>query len=119
MEISTVQVELFLPIKKFEDICQYIIEGKSFRVLGLPGLGKTRLVCEAFKGRDYDVSYCDCKDQSNKDITNAFEALNEKTKKRQTVVLDNCSKILNTTIHDLISLLSTKNRKAFFEMIEI
>lgn len=94
--------ELFLPTKKFEDICQYIIEGKSFRVLGLPGLGKTRLVCEAFKGRDYDVSYCDCKDQSNKDITNAFEALNEKTKKRQTVVLDNCSKTLNTTIHDLI-----------------
>ena len=94
--------EIFLPTKKFDDICQYIIEGKSFRVLGLPGLGKTRLVCEAFKGRDCDVSYCDCKDQSNKDITNAFEALNEKTKNRQTVLLDNCSKSLNATIHELI-----------------
>ena len=94
--------EFFMPTKKYEDICRFISEEKSFRILGLPGLGKTRLVCEAFKGKGYDVSYCDCKDQSNKDVINAVEALNEKTNIKQTVVLDNCSKSLNTTINDLI-----------------
>ena len=37
----------FLATKTFDEIFELARQGKSFRVLGLPGLGKTRLVGEA------------------------------------------------------------------------
>ena len=53
--------EPFLPAKKFVEIQDRIATGKSFRLLALPGIGKTRMVCEAFRGMDINLYYCDCK----------------------------------------------------------
>lgn len=76
-----------------------ITKGQSFRLLGLPGLGKTRMVCEAFRGRDNDVYYCDCRDQGIKEVEKALESLmSHRSNIKQTVILDNCSQRLSTIV---------------------
>lgn len=92
----------FLATKKFEEIFDLARQGKSFRVLGLPGLGKTRLVGEAFRGRDYNVTYCDCNEKNSAKILGAFEKLIESSNERQVVILDNCSTKLCSFVNDTI-----------------
>ena len=88
----------------FHEIYDRITNRQSFRLLGLPGLGKTRMVGEAFRGRDIDVYYCDCSEQNNRDVVLAIEKLmNHRGNKNQTVILDNCSQKLSGYAWDMIN----------------
>lgn len=82
--------EPFLPAGAFQTIRGLIDTGKSFRVLALPGIGKTRMVCEAFRGVDMNLYYCDCKNRNIGTIKEAIGKLLESTKNKQTIVVDNC-----------------------------
>lgn len=87
----------------FSEIFDRITKGQTFRLLGLPGLGKTRLVGEAFRGRDLDVYYCDCKEQSNIVVEEAVGKLMiHRGNQKQTVILDNCSQKLCGYVTDSI-----------------
>lgn len=88
----------------FDIIYDKIKNGDSFRLLGLPGLGKTRIIGEAFRGRDHDAYYCDCSVQNQTEILQAFEKLMAcHISKRQTVILDNCSQRLNNYVTESIN----------------
>lgn len=88
----------------FEKILAMSEAGKSFRLLALPGLGKTRMVGESFRGRDNDVYYCDCKEQLTKDVMSAVERLLEQRgSMRQTIILDNCSQSLCGQVDNMIN----------------
>lgn len=88
----------------FANVLGKVNAGNSFRLLGLPGLGKTRMVGETFRGRDNDVYYCDCKEQQRKDVINAVERLLARQgKRRQTVILDNCDQRLCGQVNDTIN----------------
>lgn len=88
----------------FINVLGIVEAGRSFRLLGLPGLGKTRMVGEAFRGRDNDVYYCDCKEQQGKDVINAVERLlAHQGKRRLTVILDNCNQRLCGQVNDTIN----------------
>ncbi len=77
--------------------------GQSFRLLGLPGLGKTRMVGEALRGRENDVYYCDCKDQPNVRVIEAVDKLfHHRGSEKQVVILDNCNQRLCGSVNDLI-----------------
>lgn len=77
---------------------------QSFRLLGLPGLGKTRMIGEAFRGKDNDVYYCDCNEQSNRYVLEAIEKLlSQRGNKRQVIILDNCSQKLCGLVNDTIN----------------
>jgi hypothetical protein len=95
------------PFKKteaFTKVLKMVEDGQSFRLLGLPGLGKTRMIGESFRGRDNDVYYCDCREQLNKDVNEAVERLmNHRGNRKQTVVLDNCNQLLCGQINDTIN----------------
>ena len=95
------------PYKKtdaFTQLEETIKTGRSFRLLGLPGLGKTRMVGEAFRGRDNDVYYCDCREQQNKDVIRSVEQLmTQRGDRRQAVILDNCDQRLCGQVNDLIN----------------
>lgn len=94
----------FKKTQLFQQIFDKVTNRQSFRLLGLPGLGKTRMVGEAFRGRDNDVYYCDCREQSNGAVVQAIERLMQhRGNKNQTVVLDNCSQKLNGYISDSIN----------------
>ena len=94
----------FKATEAFEVISKKIKEGQSFRLLGLPGLGKTRMVGEALKGRDIDVYYCDCREQPIKDVMEAIDKLMiHGGVKKQTVVLDNCSQKLCGYVNDAVN----------------
>lgn len=80
----------FLSAEKFKEIQIKIKEGKSFRLLALPGIGKTRMVCEAFRGVDMNLYYCDCKNKNIGAIIEAIGKLLENTKEKQILVIDNC-----------------------------
>lgn len=80
----------FLPAGAFERIKGMIDSGKSFRVLALPGIGKTRMVCEAFRGVDMNLYYCDCKNRNTGTIKESIGKLLDSTKEKQTIVVDNC-----------------------------
>lgn len=92
----------FKATKKYEEIFDLVRQGKSFRVLGLPGLGKTRLVGEAFRGRDYNVTYCDCNEKNSVRVLDAFQMLIESSKERQVVILDNCTSKLCSFVNESI-----------------
>ena len=88
----------------FQKIYDMVTNRQSFRLLGLPGLGKTRMVGEAFRGRDIDVYYCDCREQTRRDVEQAIEKLMlHRGNKNQTVILDNCSQKLSGYIGDTIN----------------
>lgn len=87
----------------FQEISDRVTKRQSFRLLGLPGLGKTRMIGEAFRGREIDVYYCDCREQTDRDILQAIEKLmNHRGNKNQTVILDNCSQKLSGYAWDTI-----------------
>ena len=90
--------EPFLPAKKFVEIQERIATGKSFRLLALPGIGKTRMVCEAFRGLDINLYYCDCKNKNTGIIREAIGKLLESTKDKQIVVVDNCDQTAHSTL---------------------
>ena len=93
----------FKQTKAYGAIYERVASGISFRLLGLPGLGKTRMVGESFRGKDTDVYYCDCKDQGNKIVENAVDELMEhRGSKRQVVILDNCPQKLCGNVTDAI-----------------
>ena len=86
----------FKKTQLFHEIYERVTNRQSFRLLGLPGLGKTRIVGEAFRGREIDVYYCDCREQTSRDIVPAIEKLmSHRGNKNQTVILDNCSQKLS------------------------
>lgn len=88
----------------FDNIYDKIRRGQSFRLLGLPGLGKTRMIGEAFRERDIDVYYCDCREQINRDVEQAVDSLmRHRRTSKQTVILDNCSQKLCSRVLDLIN----------------
>ena len=94
----------FKRTEAFEKIMAMAESGKSFRLLALPGLGKTRMVGEMFRGRDNDVYYCDCREQPNKDVLRAVELLMEQRGSyRQTIILDNCTQNLCGQVDDTIN----------------
>lgn len=94
----------FKRTEAFENLLAMAEAGKSFRLLALPGLGKTRMVGELFRGRDNDVYYCDCRIQPLKDIMNAVECLLEQRgSMRQTIILDNCSQSLCGQVDSMIN----------------
>ena len=82
--------EPFMPAGAFQKIKGLIDTGKSFRVLALPGIGKTRMVCEAFRGVDMNLYYCDCRNRNTGTIKESIGKLLESTKEKQTIVVDNC-----------------------------
>ena len=85
----------FKPTKPYADIYDRVSSGASFRLLGLPGLGKTRMVGEAFRKNNNDVYYCDCRSQNAKEIMGAVDSLMERRgNAKQVVILDNCSQSL-------------------------
>lgn len=85
----------FCKTKLYKKVYDKIIEGRSFRLIGLPGLGKTRMVGEAFRGREIDVYYCDCREQANNIVEQAIvNLLEHRVDRKQTVILDNCSQKL-------------------------
>lgn len=88
----------FLPAEKFKVIKSKIEEGKSFRLLALPGIGKTRMVCEAFRDRDMNIFYCDGKNRSASEIKDSFSKLLDSSKELQTVVVDNCDQSLHSAL---------------------
>lgn len=93
----------FKRTEAFEKILAMAEKGRSFRLLALPGLGKTRMVGEAFHGKDNDVYYCDCKEQPNKDVMKAIDQLMEQRgATRQTIILDNCNQGLCTQVDEAI-----------------
>lgn len=94
----------FLPVKCFSEIRDKIGKGNSFRLLGLPGLGKTRMVGEAFRGNDIDVYYCDCRNVLKHKVQDAVEVLlTERAESKQIVILDNCDQKLCGYISDSIN----------------
>lgn len=94
----------FWPTHVFIDLKEKIATGISFRLLGLPGLGKTRMVGESFRGRDNDVYYCDCKNQSNNTVQEAVEKLLvQRGSHKQVVILDNCTQQLCGYINDSVN----------------
>lgn len=94
----------FLPVKCFDEIKVRIEKGMSFRLLGLPGLGKTRMVGEVFRGNDNDVYYCDCKIVQSQIVLNALESLlTQRTRSKQIVILDNCDQKLCGYATDMIN----------------
>ena len=82
--------EPFLPAGAYQTIKNLIDTGDSFRVLALPGIGKTRMVCEAFRGKDMNLYYCDCKNRNAGAIKESIGKLLDSTKDKQTIVVDNC-----------------------------
>ena len=93
----------FFPSKFFGELKNLLASGKSIRLMGLPGLGKTRMLMEAMREDDVDGYYCDCRDQSNRDISDAVEKLlSVNGKGKPVVILDNCTKSLSGKISDLI-----------------
>lgn len=94
----------FLPVKCFEEIRVRIEKGLSFRLLGLPGLGKTRMVGEVFRRKDNDVYYCDCKTAQSRTVLDAVEKLlTQRIRSQQIVILDNCDQKLCGYATDMIN----------------
>ena len=94
----------FLPVKYFDEIRVRIEKGLSFRLLGLPGLGKTRMVGEVFRSNDNDVYYSDCKTVQSRTVLVAVEKLlTQRTRSKQVVILDNCDQKLCGYTTDMIN----------------
>lgn len=87
----------FFQAGKFNEIKAKIESGKSFRLLALPGLGKTRMVCEVFRNVDMNLYYCDCKDNNIGVIRDAIGKLLDSTKDKQIIVVDNCEQRAHST----------------------
>lgn len=94
----------FKPTKPYADVYDKALSGISFRLLGLPGLGKTRMVGEAFRNNNNDVYYCDCRNESTKEVMGAVDRLMERRcDTKQVVILDNCGQSLCGFMQDSIN----------------
>ena len=93
---------------------------ESIRLIGLSGLGKTRILLEAFRTTETEESinvnskvlYLNCNYHSNTDYQTLFAKLT-KEKENRIVILDNCSKALHRQLlhfihndNNLISLIT-------------
>lgn len=93
----------FKSTELFEELSEKIEKGLSFRLLGLPGLGKTRMICEALRGKDNDVYFCDCRMLSDKEVLDAVAKLmSSRGSNKQLIILDNCSQKLCSYVNDAI-----------------
>jgi len=80
----------FISNNKIEEVKKLLrSESDSIRLLGLSGLGKTRILCEAFKDTtEFPLYYCDCNNSSSI-IGATINILNSNND--CTIVLDNCA----------------------------
>lgn len=82
-------------LSKYADI---IRNAKRLRIIGLSGLGKTRLVLETFRKADTDVDklnkqnylYCDLQETSKEEVTKVLKNLILQDFPEAIVILDNC-----------------------------
>lgn len=96
----------FIWTTKLRDYKEHLINGKGIvRLLGLSGLGKTKLVLECFRDSDINVHYLYCDSQRT-----TIEILENKLSfifkeyKEAVLVLDNCNK---ETLNRIVDLKST------------
>lgn len=84
---------------------------QSIRLVGLSGLGKTRILFETFKPNPLDsesnllssrVLYLNCNNHSNLDYENIFTRLRKMEEKR-VIILDNCSIQLHRQLLEFIN----------------
>lgn len=84
----------FIWTTKLRDYKEQLINGKKIvRLLGLSGLGKTKLVLECFRDSDKNVHYlyCDCQRTTIEKLENKLSFF-FKEYKEAGLVLDNCNK---------------------------
>ena len=88
----------------------------NFRVIGQPGIGKTRTLFEIFRERDGDdqskllsarVLYVNCNDHSNYDFHLLLQKIVD-DKDDKIIVLDNCSKDLHRSLKTLVESVDSK-----------
>jgi hypothetical protein len=123
-EKSILTRETFIPSAKGDEIHKLLSESLpdpklTIRILGLSGLGKTRILLETFRpiASDKDsiflssrVLYMNCSDNPNADYQTIFTRLNLEQEGR-IVVLDNCS----IEIHrQALAFARRDNNKTFF-----
>jgi hypothetical protein len=79
--------------KELETVKSHLISDKIVRLLGVSGLGKTRLVYESFREEQYSQNflYCDCQINNKDKILNAIYTVSGEFPEA-TLALDNCSK---------------------------
>lgn len=87
-------------LRQFESL---ILSEKKLRMTGLSGLGKTRLVLEAFRGTDekQHYLYCDCQKNDKKSITDTLKDAILTQYPEAIVVLDNCDENDFRDYHEL------------------
>ncbi len=87
-------------LRHFESL---ILSEKKLRITGLSGLGKTRLVLEAFRGTDdkQHYLYCDCQKNDKKSITATLKDSILTQYPEVIVVLDNCDENDFRDYHEL------------------
>jgi CRISPR/Cas system CSM-associated protein Csm2 small subunit len=93
----------FIWTTKLRDYKAQLINGKSIiRLLGLSGLGKTKLVLECFRDSDVNVHYlyCDCQRTTIEKLENKLSFF-FKEYKEAVLVLDNCNKETLNHVVDL------------------
>lgn len=76
-----------------EGYSQSILSSKIVRVIGLSGLGKTRLILETFRSREKDRShylYCNCLHHSKEEIISKLKYSILTLYPEAIIVLDNC-----------------------------
>lgn len=97
-----IYLQPFYPPRNYSTTMKYIDEGRSFRLLGFPGMGKTRTICEAFKKMTADVNYCDCNNLTVLNIKEPIIKLIRSNKSKQTIILDNCKADLCSDVRRMI-----------------
>jgi hypothetical protein len=107
-EKATPSMEKFIKNDKIDELFQLILSElkspkESIRILGLSGLGKTRMLLELFRPSLSDndsiilssrVLYINCNFHPNADLQSLFSKLNTDQEDR-IVILDNCSKSIH------------------------
>lgn len=88
---------------KLKECKERLINGKGIlRLLGLSGLGKTKLVLECFRDTDVNIHYlyCDCQQTIKETLANKLSFF-FKDYKEAILVLDNCNKEILDVIIEL------------------
>lgn len=101
----------FIWTTKLRDHKEQLIRGKGIiRLLGLSGLGKTKLVLECFRDSDANVHYlyCDCQRTTIEKLENKLSFF-FKEYKEAVLVLDNCNKETLNHVVDLKSITQNVN----------
>jgi len=120
-EKSILLTERFIENGKIKELSKQVLEGikntkESIRILGLSGLGKTRILLEIFRPKPPDESsillssrvlYINCNFQSNPDYQSIFLKLHN-AQDDHIVILDNCSTLIHRQILNFIGKDSNK-----------